>query len=54
MLRKLKDGLSLVLEDFHKLGGKLGRDDEGVFKVEYDDEMAGWCGGHKGYVIITK
>ncbi|KAL9240474.1 hypothetical protein vseg_014688 [Gypsophila vaccaria] len=41
MVAKLKDGLSKVLEEFYQLGGKLGRDDDGVFKVMYDDEMDG-------------
>ena len=41
MVKKLKDGLSVVLEDFHQLAGKLGKDEEGVFRVEYDDDMAG-------------
>lgn len=40
-VEKLKDGLALVLEDFYQLAGKLGKDDEGVFKVEYDDDMDG-------------
>ena len=37
MVKKLKEGLSLVLEEFHQLAGKLGKDEEGVFRVEYDD-----------------
>ncbi|KAJ1391017.1 Transferase [Sesbania bispinosa] len=41
MVKKLKDGLSVVLEDFYQLAGKLGKDEEGVFRVEYDDDMAG-------------
>lgn len=41
MVEKLKDGLSVVLEDFHQLAGKLRRDEEEVFQVEYDDDMAG-------------
>ncbi|KAK9724666.1 hypothetical protein RND81_05G090800 [Saponaria officinalis] len=41
MVGKLKDGLSRVLEEFYQLGGKLGRDDDGVFKVMYDDDMDG-------------
>ncbi|CAN4085874.1 unnamed protein product [Withania somnifera] len=40
-VEKLKDGLALVLEDFYQLAGKLGKDEEGVFKVEYDDDMDG-------------
>ncbi|KAF5451197.1 hypothetical protein F2P56_031480 [Juglans regia] len=38
---KLKDGLGVVLEDFYQLAGRLGKDEEGVFRVEYDDEMDG-------------
>ncbi|XP_017259085.1 BAHD acyltransferase DCR [Daucus carota subsp. sativus] len=38
---KMKDGLALVLEEFHQLAGKLGKDEDGVFKVEYDDDMDG-------------
>jgi BAHD acyltransferase len=38
---KLKDGLALVLEDFYQLAGRLGKDEEGVFRVEYDDDMDG-------------
>lgn len=41
MVGKLKEGLALVLEDFYQLAGRLGKDDEGVFRVEYDDEMDG-------------
>ncbi|KAL3342129.1 hypothetical protein AABB24_026249 [Solanum stoloniferum] len=41
IVEKLKDGLALVLEDFYQLAGKLGKDEEGVFKVECDDEMNG-------------
>lgn len=41
MVGKLKDGLSVVLEDFYQLAGRLGKDEEGVFRVEYDDEMDG-------------
>ncbi|KAJ8773186.1 hypothetical protein K2173_028363 [Erythroxylum novogranatense] len=37
MVEKLKDGLGIVLEDFHQLAA--GKDDDGVFRVEYDDEM---------------
>ncbi|CAH8352071.1 unnamed protein product [Eruca vesicaria subsp. sativa] len=33
---KLKDGLGSVLEDFYQLAGKLAKDEEGVFRVEYD------------------
>ena len=38
---KLKDGLGVVLVDFYQLAGKLGTDEEGVFRVEYDDDMDG-------------
>lgn len=41
MVGKLKDGLGLVLEEFYQLAGRLGKDEEGVFKVEFDDEMDG-------------
>ncbi|KAJ0098630.1 hypothetical protein Patl1_20170 [Pistacia atlantica] len=41
MVDKLKDGLKIVLEEFYQLAGKLGKDEEGVFRVEYDDEMEG-------------
>ncbi|KAL4279009.1 hypothetical protein GQ457_03G013610 [Hibiscus cannabinus] len=40
-VEKLKDGLRVVLEEFYQLGGKLGKDEEGVFRVEYDDDMGG-------------
>ncbi|KAF4400245.1 hypothetical protein G4B88_019454 [Cannabis sativa] len=40
-VEKLKEGLSVVLVDFYQLAGKLGKDEEGVFRVEYDDEMEG-------------
>ncbi|XP_022774099.1 BAHD acyltransferase DCR-like [Durio zibethinus] len=40
-VEKLKDGLSEVLEEFYQLGGKLGKDEEGVFRVDYDDDMDG-------------
>ena len=41
LVKKLKDGLSVVLEEFYQLAGRLGRDDDGVFKVMYDDDMDG-------------
>ncbi|XP_015967380.1 BAHD acyltransferase DCR [Arachis duranensis] len=41
MVEKVKEGLSVVLEEFHQLAGKIGKDEEGVFRVEYDDEMEG-------------
>ncbi|XP_061353823.1 BAHD acyltransferase DCR-like [Gastrolobium bilobum] len=41
MVKKLKDGLCVVLKEFHQLAGKLGKDEEGVFRVEYDDDMLG-------------
>lgn len=37
----LKEGLGVVLEEFYPLAGRLVQDQEGVFKVEYDDEMEG-------------
>lgn len=40
-VEKLKDGLRVVLEDFHQLAGKLDKDEDGVFKVVYDDDMEG-------------
>ncbi|VFQ77603.1 unnamed protein product [Cuscuta campestris] len=40
-VEKLKDGLAVVLEEFYQLAGRLGKDEEGVFRVEYDDEMDG-------------
>ncbi|KAJ7969908.1 HXXXD-type acyl-transferase family protein [Quillaja saponaria] len=41
LVKKLKDGLSVVLEEFYQLAGKLEKDEEGVFRVEYDDGMTG-------------
>ncbi|PIN05156.1 Shikimate O-hydroxycinnamoyltransferase [Handroanthus impetiginosus] len=41
VLEKLKDGLELVLEEFYQLAGKLEKDEDGVFKVVYDDDMEG-------------
>ncbi|CAI0403239.1 unnamed protein product [Linum tenue] len=35
---KLKEGLASVLDDVYQLAGRLGKDDEGVFRVEYDDD----------------
>ncbi|KAK8690375.1 hypothetical protein V6N13_073909 [Hibiscus sabdariffa] len=47
-VEKLKDGLRVVLEEFYQLGGKLGKDEEGVFRVEYDDDMGrGGVGSHR-------
>lgn len=40
-VEKLKDGLALVLEEFHQLAGKLEKDEDGVFKVVYDDDVEG-------------
>ncbi|KAF3535518.1 hypothetical protein F2Q69_00025170 [Brassica cretica] len=36
VVEKLKDGLGSVLEDFYQLAGKLAKEEEGVFRVEYD------------------
>ena len=41
MVGRLKDGLGVVLEEFYQLAGKLEKDEDGVFKVVYDDEMEG-------------
>lgn len=41
IVEKLKDGLRVVLEEFYQLAGKLGKDEDGVFKVVYDDDMDG-------------
>lgn len=41
IVEKLKDGLALVLEEFYQLAGKLDKDEDGVFKVVYDDGMDG-------------
>ena len=41
IVEKLKDALSVVLIDFYQLAGKLGKDEDGVFRVEYDDELEG-------------
>lgn len=41
MVGKLKDGLGVVLEEFYQLAGRLAKDEEGVFRVDYDDEMDG-------------
>ncbi|KAA8533694.1 hypothetical protein F0562_031211 [Nyssa sinensis] len=41
IVEKLKDGLRVVLEEFYQLAGKLGKDEDGVFRVEYDDDMEG-------------
>lgn len=38
MVKKLKEGLSVVLEEFYQLAGRLGKDEEGVFRVEYSDD----------------
>ncbi|XVF53559.1 hypothetical protein PTKIN_Ptkin05aG0108500 [Pterospermum kingtungense] len=40
-VEKLKDGLRVVLEEFYHLGGKLRKDEEGVFRVDYDDDTDG-------------
>ncbi|CAI8593767.1 unnamed protein product [Vicia faba] len=40
-VEKLKNGLGVVLKEFHQLAGKIGKDEEGVFLVEYDDDMVG-------------
>lgn len=40
-VERLKDGLGVVLEEFYQLAGKLGKDEDGVFRVEYDDDMDG-------------
>ncbi|KAF5743517.1 BAHD acyltransferase [Tripterygium wilfordii] len=41
MVGKLKEGLGVVLEEFNQLAGKLEKDEDGVFKVVYDDDMDG-------------
>lgn len=35
------DCLVIILVDFYQLAGKLGKDEESVFRVEYDNEMVG-------------
>ncbi|KAF7116453.1 hypothetical protein RHSIM_RhsimUnG0027800 [Rhododendron simsii] len=40
-MERLKDGLGVVLGEFYQLAGKLGKDEDGVLRVEYDDEMKG-------------
>lgn len=40
-VEKLKEGLRVVLEEFYQLGGKLGKDDDEVLRVDYDDDMDG-------------
>lgn len=34
----MKDGLAMVLEEFYQLAGKLGKDEEGIFRIEYDED----------------
>ncbi|PRQ60138.1 putative quinate O-hydroxycinnamoyltransferase [Rosa chinensis] len=41
MVKKLKEGLGVVLVEFYQLAGRLGKDEEGVFRVEYDDDVEG-------------
>lgn len=41
IVEKLKNGLEVVLGEFYQLAGKLGKDEDGVFRIEYDDEMNG-------------
>ncbi|KAL8557206.1 hypothetical protein ACS0TY_004590 [Phlomoides rotata] len=41
IVEKLKDGLVIALEEFYQLAGKLDKDEDGVFKVVYDDDMPG-------------
>lgn len=38
VVEKLKEGLAVVLDEFYPLAGKLAKDEEGVLKVEYDDD----------------
>ncbi|EPS62447.1 hypothetical protein M569_12343, partial [Genlisea aurea] len=37
----LRAGLAAVLEEFHQLAGRLDKDEDGVFKVVYDEEAEG-------------
>nr|AND01141.1 putative defective in cuticular ridge 1 [Linum usitatissimum] len=37
---KIRESLGVVLGEFYQLAGKLGKDEEGVFRVEYDDSDA--------------
>ncbi|KAL6132043.1 hypothetical protein ACLB2K_070414 [Fragaria x ananassa] len=41
MVKKLKESLGVVLVEFYQLAGRLGKDEEGVFRVEYDDDLKG-------------
>ncbi|CAM8971060.1 unnamed protein product [Rhodiola kirilowii] len=34
----MKAGLATVLEEFYLFAGKLGKDEEGIFRVEYDED----------------
>ncbi|XP_051138304.1 BAHD acyltransferase DCR [Andrographis paniculata] len=38
---RLKEGLAAALEEFYQLAGRLEKDEEGVFRVAYDDDMEG-------------
>nr|DAD47321.1 TPA_asm: hypothetical protein HUJ06_017258 [Nelumbo nucifera] len=40
-VEKLKEGLAVVLEEFYPLAGKLAKDEEGVLRVECDEENVG-------------
>ncbi|KAH7853571.1 hypothetical protein Vadar_004240 [Vaccinium darrowii] len=40
-MERLKDGLGVVLGEFYQLAGKLGKDEDGLLRVEYDDDMDG-------------
>ena len=41
MVKKLKESLGVVLVEFYQLAGRLGKDEEGVFRVEYKDDLEG-------------
>lgn len=38
-VEKLKDGLAVLLEELYQLTGRLGKDEEGVFRVDSIEEV---------------
>uniref|UniRef100_A0A7N0U8J4 BAHD acyltransferase DCR n=1 Tax=Kalanchoe fedtschenkoi TaxID=63787 RepID=A0A7N0U8J4_KALFE len=51
-VERMKEGLATVLEEFYQLAGKLGKDEEGIFRVEYDDEEEEGEGGSRGVEVL--
>ncbi|KAK9143795.1 hypothetical protein Syun_013195 [Stephania yunnanensis] len=52
IVEKLKDALGVVLGEFWPLAGRLGKDEEGVLRIEFSDELVDGDGGKYGVEVV--